>query len=387
LRPARPDAADAADELAALAAALAPWWIVESFDRARAHDLVWMRARGLVDACVYEVADTPTHAFIWPYVLRFPGVLLLRDASLEASRADTLARHGRVGDYAAEFTFDRGEAPRLGYGNAPRPGGWPLLRAPIAASRVVVVRDPAFAADLAARYLDADIRSVPAGVSAAGMPPPPGEAALLRVGLVAARDTGALGALREGAARPGVLLDAGGQDDAARLVAESDVVAVLDWPPLPEPPVAALLALAAGRPTIVLETAATAGWPTLDPQNWQPRGRRPGAAPIAISLDPRDEAHSLGLALKRLGDDASLRAALAEAGHAWWQAHATPDRAAAAWARVLDESTGRADPVLPPGWPPHLRYDAAGPAREIARRLGVELTLPGFARAQAPPAR
>jgi hypothetical protein len=373
-RPARPDPDDPADEFAALAAALAPGHAIEPFDRARAHDYVWMRARRLVDTCVYELADTPAHAFIWPYLLRFPGVLFLRDASLEASRAGTLVREDRVSDYAAEFAFDRGEAPRLGCGNTPALGGWPLLRAPIAASRLVVVREAALAAELTARYPGAEVRCVPIGVSAEGMAPPPGAPGLLRVGLVADRDGVALRALRDGAGRAGVVIEAGGPADAARLVASSDAVAVLDWPPRPEPAAAALLALAAGRPLVVLETTATAGWPALDPQNWRPRGRQPGAAPIAVSLDPRDEAHSLGLALRRLCDDAGVRDGLAEAGRVWWAAHATPAHAAEAWAGVIDEGTRRAEPVLPAGWPAHLRPDPAAAVRSITQRFGVEFT-------------
>jgi hypothetical protein len=377
-RPTAAAASDPADELAALAAALAPRYAVEVFDRTHAHDLVWMRARGLVGACVYELADTDAHAHIWPYLLRYPGIALLRDLSLEGARATALARHGRLDDYVAEFAFDQGRPPHLGYRDAPTPGGWPLLAAPLAASRLVVTRDQALAREVETRYPRAAVRCVPIGVSPDGLPPPPGQAGALRVGLVADRDDDARAALRDGVARAGLAVDAGGAADAARLVGASDIVGVLDWPARAEPPVAALLALAAGRPLVVLETTATAGWPVLDPQNWQPRGRRAKTTPIAISLDPRDEAHSLGLALRRLADDAALRSALAEAGRAWWAAHATPAHAADAWADALATCIATPDPELPAGWPSHLRPDAAAPARRAARQLGVELAVPGF---------
>ena len=59
----------------------------------------------------------------------------------------------------------------------------------------------------------------------------------------------------------------------------------------------------------MLETEHTAGWPALDPQTWQPRGWT-GQPPVVVSVDPRDEEHSLSLALRRLASDAALRDAL-----------------------------------------------------------------------------
>jgi hypothetical protein len=76
--------------------------------------------------------------------------------------------------------------------------------------------------------------------------------------------------------------------------------------------------MAARKPLIVLETTSTADWPALDPQTWQPRGFGTDA-PIVVSLDPRDEEHSLVLAIQRLSKDAALRVRLASAAHEWSQ--------------------------------------------------------------------
>ena len=59
---------------------------------------------------------------------------------------------------------------------------------------------------------------------------------------------------------------------------------------------------------------------------------------IAVSIDPRDEEHSLPLAIRRLTTYAALRARLGDAAHAWWKAHATPRHAADDWERILAEA-------------------------------------------------
>ena len=101
-----------------------------------------------------------------------------------------------------------------------------------------------------------------------------------------------------------------------RVIGEADVIVSLPWPVTGEADRPALAAMAARKPVIVLETTSTAAWPALDPQTWQPRGFIADAA-IVVSLDPRDEEHSLVLAIQRLSSDPDLRARLAEAAYAW----------------------------------------------------------------------
>lgn len=102
---------------------------------------------------------------------------------------------------------------------------------------------------------------------------------------------------------------------------DADVIVSLTWPAADEGDTLALAAMAARKPVIVLETTLTAEWPALDPQTWGPRGFS-GDAPIVVSLDPRDEEHSLFLAIQRLSSDPGLRSRLAEAAYAWWQRQA-----------------------------------------------------------------
>jgi hypothetical protein len=129
--------------------------------------------------------------------------------------------------------------------------------------------------------------------------------------------------------------------------------------------------MASRRPLVIFEDESSAGWPLLDPQTWQPRGFDSGAAPIAISIDPRDEEHSLVLAFRRLARDASLRTQLAEAGARWWAQRATLARATAAWEAILHDAATMVAPARPPGWPLHLTADGTERARTLLGEFAV----------------
>jgi hypothetical protein len=350
-RPGRPGPADPLDDMGALLEALARRHAIERVDEARADT----GSLDGVDLRVYELADTPAHQYIWPHLLERPGLLLLRDDSLQASRADALWRAGRTADYIDEFTFDHGTPPPPVRDGATGfvVGGWPMLRAPLAASRLTVVRDGRFAANLREEHPGQLVRVAPIGVRDPGLATerPDGPP---RVGLIDARGAAVRDRLVAAVRQAGLDARAGGPDDAVRLIGETDIAVVVEWPARAEPPVAALTAMAAARPTIVLETGATAGWPAFDPQSWAPRDRVPRGQPVVISVDVRDEEPSLVLALRRLAADAALREGLGTAARAWWQEHATVEAASVAWNALLDEAAGLSDPARPGRWPAHL---------------------------------
>jgi hypothetical protein len=121
-----------------------------------------------------------------------------------------------------------------------------------------------------------------------------------------------------------------------------------------EEPVAPLLAaLSRSLPVVAYEREALAHIPALDPQTWQDR---PGASapPALITIDPRDAEHSLAMALRRLASDPALRQRVGDGARHWWNARATPERAAtglqAAFARALTV----APLPRPDDWPMHL---------------------------------
>jgi hypothetical protein len=373
----RPNAAADAhpfDDTPALLRAFETEHELQVFTEANAHDFVWKHFRVPFGVCVFELDNTAAHRFIWPYLLGYAGVLLLRTRTLHDSRAHALVHAGRVADYVAEFTFDAGRPPHLARGHEyVRSDDWPMLRVPLLASRLAVVTHPGEAAALQDDYPEAHVRCAPLPVQATDAmrrPEQPGEVIfgvraddrieVARRAFVRACDAGA---------RATLLID-----NAERIMRQADVLVTLDCPGFGKPQTFALAAMGSAKPVVVLETEASADWPALDPQTWQPRGREV-AAPVAVSVDLRDEEHSLGLAIRRLAADAALRGRLGEAGRLWWQNHATIDHAAEAWRGVLREAPTIDRSPRPPNWPAHLTPDGTEPARAILGQFDAAVDL------------
>ena len=347
---------DRLDDSAALVDALSSEHTIEVFDEARAHDFIRQDFRAAFDLCVFELADTRPYAFVWPYLLHVPGVLRLRSYSLHDSRTETLRRQHREHDCATELAF----------------GDWDLTAPPILASRITVVSDAHVAARLQRTFPNACIRVAPLGVgSDSGSDPINGTARHLEsshergLTLVGAPDSSQRALVERAVARA---RKAGASVEsisgpADEVLARADIVVAVAWPPADELTVA-LAGLAAARPVIVMETERTAGWPALDPQTWQPRGWT-GQSPVVVSLDPRDEEHSLVVALHRLATEPALRNAIGAAGHAWWRNHATLVHAAHAWRSILEDAVHMPPPVLPANWPAHLTADGTERARAL----------------------
>lgn len=358
----------------ALRADLAATHAIDVVDEAAAHQFVWRHARRPYDACVYDLDDTSAHQYIWPYLLHVPGVVVLRSLSLRESRSRRLARERRDADLRAELAFS---GPRL-------------LRAPLAASRLAVVFDADVARALERQFPGVLVAVASIGVTAIDDRPrhvapareanpegSPHEDAPVRFGIL----EGAEGLVERAAQRARA---AGAAFEIVRgrscddTIAHCDVALVLGWPPEGAAPGAALVAMAAGRPCVVYETGVTAVWPALDPQNWQPRDPFPAAPPAVVSLDPRDEEHSLVLAIRRLSVDAGLRRTLGAGAHAWWQAHATVAHAASTWRAILDRAVTLAAPPHPADWPAHLTADGTERARAILDEFGVGVDFLDF---------
>lgn len=360
-RAAPPDPTSPVDDTAALLSILGRQHRIELFHESNAHDFPWRQAQGAFDLAVYELDDQHSSAFIWPYLLRVPGVLVPARAWLQDSRLASLSEQRRLADARRERAF----------------GGPPMLRAPMLASRIVVVSDTARARTLESDYPGACVRMAPVGVrgaAGASAGPRPARTGGLAVGVLdrrgAARVERVLARARAAGTNASLLTGA-----AADVLEGADIVVVLDWPPFAERLPGALAGMAAARPVVVLESELTAAWPALDPQTWRPRTPVSTAAPVAISIDPRDEEHSLLLAVRRLAADSGLRVQLGAAAYAWWAAHATPDHAAAAWAAILDEAISRDAPPRPPGWPGHLDADGTETARGILAAFGLQSDL------------
>jgi len=368
----RPDTApDSSDDLAAVIQGLRGTHDIHVVDAREAHDFVWQAAQGAFDLCVYELDDSASHQYIWPYLLHYPGVVVLRTSSLHTWRAISLVHQHRDADRDAEMAFADG----AGRPDPPWPllrGSWSTWRAPAHASRMTVVSDEALASAVREAGSGARVVVTPAAVPDPNAGPAPslhqtGIRLHLTGGVSRKTIDAALVRAQQAGAAP-IAIDSGG-------LSAADVVIATQWPTFGRPLTAALSGFAAGRVVIVAETASTAHWPSLDPQTWQPRSLSIGLggseAPIAISIDPRDEEHSLMLALVRLANDAVLRASLGGAARAWWEQHATVARAVDAWRALLDDARTLPVPPRPTGWPAHLDADGSSLATAILDEFGL----------------
>ncbi len=372
----RPSSA-AQEASAPLVAELAARHDLDLYTHVNAHDFVWTQFRAPYELCVFELDNTAAHAFIWPYLLHYRGVLLLASATLHDSRARALAAARRRDDYEAEFLFSERHPPRPVRTLPWEPeGAWPMLRVPLTAARVTVVPNRALADALRDEHPYARIVYAPlAAPSADAAPERRADAAatvtfgmltgdrveVARRALARAHGLGASAALIE-------------QASAERVLREADVVIALASPPGGMPQRLARAALGAGVPVTTLETILTADWPALDPQTWRPRGLSK-ERPIAVTVDPRDEEHSLALAMRRLSTDAALRSELGEAARAWSHAHEGLAVASDAWERLLQEAARVEPPPRPADWPAHLTPDGTERARATLAEFGVTVDL------------
>ncbi len=366
-RPDEPSLPPSLDDGTALVAELRSTHAIELFTAATAHDFAAKQARAPYDLSVYELDDTPAHEFIWPYLLHYGGVLQLRTLTLHQSRATALLGAHRAQDYAAEFAFNHGAWP----GQAPAvppayPGDWPMLRVPALAARIVVLSQPSSVDALQRAHPEARVRLARTGVIAApntqgdhGEPlaAPVHQGAPVMFGCVPGDRLDVVRRAMARARHAGASAELMADASPELLLRKADVVVSLPWPSRGKPQTPALAAMAAGKPVIVIESPASAGWPALDPQTWQPRSHA-ADAPIAVSIDPRDEEHSLVLAIRRLSAEPALRAKLGQAAHNWWRTHATPELAADDWRRILEEAVPLPALSRPADWPAHLETHA-----------------------------
>ncbi|MGE5357756.1 MAG: glycosyltransferase family 4 protein [Bacteroidales bacterium] len=398
-----------------------------------ARDFVWRNVRQPYDLVVYQLGNSPAHDYMWPYVARFPGLVVLHDAQVHHSRALALLTAGRHDDYRAEFAFCHPDA-RPGVADAvisATAGSlfylWPLNRVPIESARMVAVHTPGLASLLRDEFANVAVEVVRMGVSDPGEPASAGsrkaaQAIRARHGLnentvvfaafgmvtpekrIAEALRAMKDALRTG--QPMHLLLVGqavdhydaradarhvgvedhvsitgyvGDDDLRAYLHAADVCLSMRWPSSRETSAAWLRCLAAGRPTIITDLVHTTDVPVIDPRTWQPlervwldetRGDAGPASPVAVAIDILDEQHSLGLAMRRLAIDAPFRAALGRNARAFWRSQHTVARMADDYNRVVALAAERPLPDRA-HLPPHVIGDGSAHAREILSPFGL----------------
>ena len=358
-----------------------------------AHDFVWRAARQQFDLVVYQLGNSILHAFMWPYLVRWPGLVALHDARLHHARgAALLSGKARRADYRAEFRAshpqvdpDGAELAVAGF-DGPYYYDWPMLAAAVQSARLVAVHARGVVAELEAAWPDAAIDYVALGEGAPVLAAPfvrhqtrrdlgygsdaivfgvfgglgrarrlqpilrafavtharEPRARLVLAGVVTPLyDVAALIA-ESGVAGAVTLVDAPDDDAFDRLIAAADVSLNLRWPTARETSGPWLRALAAERPTVIVDLAHQTHVPTLDPRTWQARS---GIDPVAIAIDLLDEDHSLRVAMHRLAADPDLRARLGRAGRAYWEREHTVARMADDYERVFRRAVARPSPA------------------------------------------
>ncbi len=379
-------------------------------------------APSLYDLTVFQVGNSSHHDFLWPYLFRYPGLAVLHDAHLHHARAASLLRTRRDDDYRAEFSANHPEAAAdlaelavSGFDNHLY-YNWPMRRLVVEASRMTVVHAAALAADLSRETPGARIESIRLGhgetlteaeaaaarqqmrqrydlpadalvfgvfggltpdkriaeilsAFAAILPYAP-DAHLLLAGAAAAHYDVAADVRRRGLdARVRLTGYLETERDLTMCIAASDAALNLRWPTAREVSGPWLRALAAGRPTVVIDLAHLADVPSLDPRSWTLNGGGDRSAAVTIAIDIMDEAHSLRLAMRRLAADPEMRRTLGAAGRAWWQREHAPARMIEDYRRVLAAAPSL--PVPAPRLPPHLVDDGAARLRSLLDGLGV----------------
>ena len=396
-----------------------------------AHDFVWKHGADPYALIVYQLGNAPCHDYMWPYLVRFPGLVTLHDGQLHHSRARRLLQENRREHYRAEFRYNHPDADPLAteLGAAGLLGAltelWPMRRVVLTSSRSMLVHNTRLAEEL--RDEDADVA---VDVVDMGVPEPPDAAKVgdrVRTSLGLSPDvvlfaafgkitpekrvTQALRALaRVAHETPWHMMLCGEQVDHydpradARLFGVSDRVTVtgyidehempgyvdaadvcvcLRWPTSRETSASWLRCLAAGKPTIVTDLVHLTDVRSLDPRDWtvvgwpaRPDAVGPVVRPACISIDIVDEDHSLGLALRRVSTDRDLRETLGQSARQLWTDRFALDRMAAGYARVMARVSGtRADDHRPGDVPPHLRRDGTDLASAILSDFGLDNPL------------
>jgi glycosyltransferase involved in cell wall biosynthesis len=399
-----------------------------------AHDFVWQHHTRAYDLIVYQLGNSSHHDFVWPYLFRYPGLTVLHDAHLHHARAAALLREKRAGDYRAEFAAnhpdlrrDLAELAVAGFDTHLLYAA-PMTRLVVDASLMTAVHARALIPELRERSPFARIETIRLGhgqrISAeqrarareqvrrqlgiaqeaplfgvfGGLSPEKRipqifdaiervrpylpDVRLLLAG-AAASHYDVAGDVARRDLRDVVLLTgyAESEADLTSQLAACDVSLNLRWPTAREVSGPWLRALAAGIPTITMDLAHLAQIPSLDPRTWGPSGCATAtlcdsAEPVTVAVDILDEDHSLQLAMRRLGSDAELRAALGAAGQRYWEREHSQQGMMSDYRRVIDAALDEGPRAQvtssdAASWPAHLTDAGTGRMEKLLAPFGL----------------
>jgi glycosyltransferase involved in cell wall biosynthesis len=356
-------------------------------DLRSAHEFVWQHHKRPYDLIVYQLGNSSHHDYQWPYLFRYPGLVVLHDAHLHHARASCLLRTTRADHYRDEFRANQPDADstlaelaiagfdtHLHYAS-------PMTKLVLERSRLTAVHSAALADRLRHSSPGAVIEAIRLGH---GVAVSDADSAAMsaatrgRYGIPAdAIVFGCYGALTPdkrisqvlnafAATRAHIpnahLLLAGAlvehfdvraeverlqlehattitgyldsDHDLTAAIASCDVALNLRWPTAREMSGPWLRCLAAGRATVIVDLSHLVDVPSLDPRTWAATS----ASPCTVAIDLVDEDHSLRLAMRRLGTDPDLRSALGRAGRAYWTAQHSIERMADDYRRLFEQA-------------------------------------------------
>jgi len=387
-----------------------------------AHDFPWRHARQPYDVVVYHVGNDVCHDYMWPYLVRYPGLVVLHDGQLHQARAQGLIRQHREADFKAEFAYSYPDVPPVmadliiaGLGRT-MCYFWPMVRVPVESARVVAVHNASLARDLAEEFPGRAIRRIHLGVPDPlgsqlapvrdvrrrhGIPddavvfgsfgratPEKGLTAVLCALAQVAPSLPAIRLLivgevphyfdvmaqaRELGVEPFVVQTGYVTDQSLpEYLAAVDVCLNLRWPTGRETSAAWVRCLAAGKPTVISDLVHQSDVPSVDLRSMHVAGTESGASePICVRIDLLEDVRMLRLALRRLTEDAELRLNLGRAARQYWERLGTVALMARDYEALLEETRAAPAPARPSRWPVHLVADGSAAARALVSQVGV----------------
>lgn len=382
---------------------LGPPFVIDTYPEAAAHDFVWRARQRPYELVVYQLGNAPCHDYMWAYLARYPGLVVLHDARLHHARARHLLQHGRHEDYRREFSYDHPDVDGAVTQYAIEGLGgpiyylWPMLRVVMRTARHVAVHNARVAAELRDAYPETPTSVIRMGVPApvidegsraairGSLSLPDGAfvfaafgnvtaekriAAMLRalaalvatgrdVYLLLVGDADGYPALADDLSASGVgdrVRVTGWIDDAAvgGYLAAADACVCLRWPTAEETSASWLRCLAAERATVISDLAHLVDVP----------------ANVALRADLLDEVASLEAAMRQLLDDPAARESIAREGHRYWSAHHSLEGMADDYRRLLPLAAAQPAPQ-PTDLPAHFTDDYSAPTRAILDRFDV----------------
>jgi glycosyltransferase involved in cell wall biosynthesis len=396
---------------------------VDEPDVFSAHDFVWKQRRRPYDLTVFQMGNAACHGYMWAYLFRYPGLVVLHDAQLHQARALWLMKRyrPRYDDYISEFRATEPQAPpdaayviAAGLGESALYQHWPLVRLVLESARLSVVHNTWLRAHLAERYPAATIDAIEMGVADPAL------------ALAAPKLAGERVASEGGEARTSILIRHGIPADAVVIAAFGGVTPEKRLGPLIQAigmiqdrvPALHLMLVGDEAPHYDVRADATR-WGISDRVHvtgyvadadvpsylaaadicsclrW-PTNRETSASwlraiaagkptlitalaqladlpPIAVSIDVLDEEHALPQALESLATDPGYRARLGRAAREYWNARHRLEQMASGYERVIARAVSLPAPV--PDLPAHLRNDGSERLRAIAGEMGVSTNV------------